>query len=235
LGGNLLHLGVLLFLVHTALVLMMSIERLGLSGRSLYASFAVRRICRIYPLAISCVIVVVLFRIPPTTWSAYEWAGWPAILSNVFLTQNLTQSLSVNGVLWSLPFEIQMYAILPLLFGWALRFPRLRAMYALWLVAVPIAASEYVVRSASSTSFLVARYSYGVYICHMPILWLCFVKFQVGPALVGLVLAILLTPLISILVYHWLEDPFIRVGKQLAARVAQSNATQGIQVAFVSS
>src|SRR5271163_66338 len=40
--------GVLLFFVHTALVLMMSMERLGLSGRSLYTTFFVRRIFRIY-------------------------------------------------------------------------------------------------------------------------------------------------------------------------------------------
>src|SRR5579863_2076322 len=45
-AGDLGHFGVLLFFVHTSLVLMMSMERLGLSGRNLYVSFAVRRIFR---------------------------------------------------------------------------------------------------------------------------------------------------------------------------------------------
>jgi peptidoglycan/LPS O-acetylase OafA/YrhL len=327
--GDLGHFGVLLFFVHTALVLMMSMERLGLSGRNLYVAFVVRRVFRIYPLSILCVVVVASLRIPPTSWNGYEWTGWPTVLSNIFLTQNLTQSTSVNCVLWSLPFEIQMYAILPLLFAWALRFPAPRAMYAAWLTAVAIATSECIARAGScGTDFLlarylpcflagavawrlmttrnprfsgsawvlflvalvpayclpdalgghrssvigalhgmvrndhriwwsaylhlvndwffcatvglavplfreirnfrlksinkhVARYSYGIYISHVPILWLCFTRLRVGSEVVSGLLAILLTAVISVLVYHCLEDPAIRVGKRLAARVVE--------------
>ena len=336
--GDLGHFGVLLFFVHTALVLMMSMERLGLSGRNLYAAFFIRRIFRIYPLSILSVLVVVSLRIPSTAWSGYQsaaWVGWPTFLSNIFLIQNLTQSNSVNSVLWSLPFEIQMYALLPLLFAWALRFPSLRAMYAIWLVGVAIAASEYIARSGScdadflltryfpcflagvvasrlmqiqtprfsgsawvlflialvvfyrladavrvygpgvlgalhgvvrndhrvwwpayldlvrdwllcaavglaiplflevrsrwlkSISKLVARYSYGIYVSHVPILWFCFIRVHVGSAVVSALLAILLTAAIAVLVYHWIEDPAIRVGKRLATRVVQGRGFAG--------
>jgi hypothetical protein len=58
------HFGVLLFFVHTALVLMLSMERLGLSGSRLYAVFVVRRIFRICPLSILAVLHFVAFRVP---------------------------------------------------------------------------------------------------------------------------------------------------------------------------
>jgi peptidoglycan/LPS O-acetylase OafA/YrhL len=332
--GNLGHFGVLLFFVHTALVLMMSMERLGLSRGSLYAAFVIRRVFRIYPLSIVSVIAVVILRVPPTSWigGGYNWAGWQAFLSNIFLTQNLTQSNSVIGVLWSLPFEIQMYAILPLLFAWALCFPSLRAMYTALLMTVAIAVSEYVLRFGScNADFLltryfpcffagvcawrlmkirtprfsglawvvflmtlvltyratdalrvygpavlgamhglvrndhriwwpsyldlvndwlfcssvglaiplfleirnrwlkliskyIARYSYGIYVSHVPILWFCFMRFRVGSTVVIVPLAILLTGVISVFLYHCLENPAISVGRRIAARAVQRRA-----------
>jgi len=331
-SGDIGHFGVLLFFVHTSLVLMMSMERLGLSRRKLYATFMIRRIFRIYPLNILCVIAVVTFRIPSTSWlGGYRWDGWSTLISNVFLTQNLTQSRSVDCVLWSLPFEMQMYAILPLLFGWALRLRSLAGLTCIWLAAAMIAGSEYNIRSGSSTTdfllvryfpcfvagaiawwllrtrerhfpgwawpiFLIllvllyrlvdalrvygpgtlmaargslrndqliwwppyfdlvrdwlfcavtgltiplcfeirsrwitsasngiARYSYGIYVSHVPILWLCFVWLPIGPPLVNAVIAVLLTTAVSMLLYHSLEDPAIRIGKRLAMRLVRGH------------
>jgi peptidoglycan/LPS O-acetylase OafA/YrhL len=52
-----------------------------------------------------------------------------------------------------------MYAVLPLLFAWTLRFPSSRALYAVWSTAVAIAATEYALRSGSrDAAFLLARY-----------------------------------------------------------------------------
>ena len=155
------HFGVLLFFVHTSLVLMMSMERLNLSGRDMYTAFMVRRIFRIYPLSILSVLAVVCFRIPRIAWGGdYVWAGWQTFVSNLLLTQNLTQSPSLNCVLWSLPFEVQMYTLLPLLFLWARRLPSLLAMAGAWLAAVGPATAEYLLRSGTTSHyFLVARYS----------------------------------------------------------------------------
>src|SRR6266850_1776977 len=47
--------GVLLFFVHTSLVLMYSMERSGLHGALLFKDFCIRRIFRIYPLSILAV------------------------------------------------------------------------------------------------------------------------------------------------------------------------------------
>jgi len=48
--------GVLLFFVHTSLVLMYSMERSGLTGWLLFKNFYVRRVFRIYPLSVVAVL-----------------------------------------------------------------------------------------------------------------------------------------------------------------------------------
>src|SRR5262249_39866044 len=120
------QLGVLLFFVHTSFVLMLSLERqLARHGqRQLFLIFMLRRFFRIYPLSIFILGVIVLFRLP---LAGHPWAmNWPAltgkdVLSNALLIQNVTGSPSVQGPLWSLPFEMQMYICLPALFVLARR------------------------------------------------------------------------------------------------------------------
>ena len=77
------------------------------------------------------------------------WPGWPGLLSNILLTQNITHSGSVDCVLWSLPFEVQMYAVLPILYILIRRFPSPRAAMFIWLAGVAVAAVEYFVRSGN--------------------------------------------------------------------------------------
>src|SRR5437667_4195908 len=72
------HFGVLLFFVHTSLVLMYSMDRSGPTGPSLLKNFYIRRIFRIYPLSILTVLVAFLLhlrfgrerRCPPFVWAA---------------------------------------------------------------------------------------------------------------------------------------------------------------------
>ena len=110
-------LGVLIFFVHTCLVLMLSLERQVNVDRHgpTTLSFLVVRAFRIYPLSI--VVVVLLSSIQlmhsGTAPSVFTF------LSNIFLIQNITDSPSITPVLWSLPFEFQMYFFLPLLYMWA--------------------------------------------------------------------------------------------------------------------
>jgi len=313
------HLGVLLFFVHTALVLMMSMSRSHLKGTDLYQNFLIRRVFRMYPLSVLCVLLVVILRIPITAWApAYQWQGWRVFLSNLLLTQNLTHSLSVNGVLWSLPYEIQMYLLLPLIYMALGKERKPSTAMLLWLVSVLIAFGECVFQPFGSddrylltryfpcfmggiiawTSILrsrrprfpswawpvalaalvllsrtltarinlhppaagdhswhsyfpdvasdwlcatltglliplfgqiqngairliakiVAKYSYGIYLFHVPVLWLTLVRFRTPWAMLNLSLALLALTIVCVAAYHLIEEPFIEWGKRLANR-----------------
>lgn len=111
--------GVLLFFVHTSLVLMASLERHHESA----LHFFMRRAFRIYPLSIMTVIAVAL-RPSPSVLPVHI-APVPVtlgtLLANLTLTQNLFGVGNLVGVLWTLPLEIQMYLLLPFCFRVAKR------------------------------------------------------------------------------------------------------------------
>jgi len=326
--GDIGHLGVLIFFVHTSLVLMLSMGRFRLSGFRLYSAFLVRRVFRIYPLSILAVLAVAIFRIPAASWAGgFEWIGWPSFFSNVFLTQNLTHSESILSVLWSLPFEMQMYLVLPVLFLLLSRFPSLRFATVIWLAAIAVACAEWALQHRTANmDFLLTRYvpcflagvfawrimasqsrrlpgflwilfllllvagyravdalrvygpaafcafhgavrtdhgiwwprffdlardwifcaatgvvlpffreirtgwlkllsrkvalySYGIYVAHVPALWLCFNLIHPGSLLIGAVLSIALTASLAILLYHLLEHPAIEFGKRVSIKL----------------
>lgn len=108
--------GVQLFFIHTSLVLMMSLARLETTGPALFRRFYVRRMFRIYPLSMLTVILVLLFHVPSYFGLEYHWPGTTVVLSNLFLVQNVVGRFSVTLPLWSLPFEVQMYLLLPILY-----------------------------------------------------------------------------------------------------------------------
>lgn len=76
-------------------------------------------------------------------------------------------------------------------------------------------------RWLKSFSKQIARYSYGIYVSHVSILRLSFVRFRVGSTVVSTELAVFLTAVMSVLAYHCLADPAIRVGKRLASVLVQ--------------
>ena len=112
-------LGVMLFFVHTTLVLMFSLERQSAgSSASLFVPFMIRRCFRIYPLAILLVTFTFLFHIPSDLQFGrfnmlHQSAG--NFLANLLLIQNVTRQKANPGILWSLPLELQMYLVLPAL------------------------------------------------------------------------------------------------------------------------
>jgi len=133
--------GVLLFFVHTSLVLMYSMERSRLSGTLLLKDFYIRRVFRIYPLSILAVAVAVALHLESdingTAGLSYgPLPGKMAILSQVFLVQNLVHVKSIVNVLWSLPFEVQMYFFLPFLFVWVQRKRAFWLLLTLWTVSL---------------------------------------------------------------------------------------------------
>jgi peptidoglycan/LPS O-acetylase OafA/YrhL len=137
--------GVLIFFVHTSLVLMFSLERQQRRspGRSLYWLFLLRRCFRVYPLSVVMVLLVVIFALPVGTVQAGEFisvhVGWWGVLANLLLGQNLFHTWSVLAPLWSLPYEMQMYLVLPPLYYLARSSRTLAPLAVLWLLALCLA------------------------------------------------------------------------------------------------
>lgn len=138
------HLGVLLFFVHTSLVLMLSLERqvAKFGPTHLFVLFMTRRVFRIYPLSILVVLIVFLFRLPvaehPWNMHFIPMGAW-GLFANLLLVQNLIGKGSIIGPLWSLPYEIQMYLVLPAIFLLVRRLPSWQWVLGLWALAVGIA------------------------------------------------------------------------------------------------
>ena len=126
--------GVLIFFVHTSLVLMMSIERNRGS-----VNFYIRRLFRIYPLSILVVGLVTVMHIPSNPAREYASLGTYNLLSNFALTMNLTHSPMALAPLWSLPIEVQMYIFLPLLFLVTRTAHPFRNLMLIWIALVPLA------------------------------------------------------------------------------------------------
>jgi peptidoglycan/LPS O-acetylase OafA/YrhL len=151
--------GVLLFFVHTSLVLMSSMERSGLHGTLLLKDFYIRRILRIYPLSIVAIAAALALHLESNVngmagLSYGQLPGKMAILSQVLLVQNLVHVKSIVNVLWSLPFEVQMYLFLPFLFAWVGRKRSVWPLLALWTVSLPAAWAQLHVTALDRASLL---------------------------------------------------------------------------------
>ena len=130
------RIGVLLFFVHTSLVLMSSLERQG-PRPDWVRAFYIRRAFRIYPLAIVTVLATAAFGIMPHAlpFGSPGLIAHPqlrTVLADMALVQNITQDEPVPGVLWTLPIEVQLYLMLPLAF--------LLARKSVWAVVAALAA-----------------------------------------------------------------------------------------------
>lgn len=107
--------GVLIFFVHTCCVLMQSLER-----DSHVATFYVRRLFRIYPLAVVCISLIMLISLPQCHVESGHFVMWHADtqdkLANILLMQSVSNRVNVLEPSWSLIIEIGMYILLPLIF-----------------------------------------------------------------------------------------------------------------------
>ena len=135
-------LGVMLFFVHTTLVLMFSLERQrAQSDAPLFLPFMIRRCFRIYPLAMLVVFLAYVFRIPSDLqFGRFDLLHQNSgnLISNLFLIQNIARQKANPGPLWSLPLEIQMYLILPLLFLFVSHLKSSWSMILIWFSVVAL-------------------------------------------------------------------------------------------------
>ena len=124
------HLGVLFFFVHTALVLMLSLDRTGEEG--MIGNFYLRRIFRIYPSAIVCIGAILLLKVPQVPDGTYVSWSLSEVVANLFLVQNLFAVPDMIMPFWSLPREFQMYLVLPIIYRILKWFPSAITALILW-------------------------------------------------------------------------------------------------------
>lgn len=310
------QLGVMFFFIHTSFVLMGSLERLSINQEPAVQRFYVRRLFRIYPLSIFALLVVTTLHIPPYLEGNAPPLNLQQIFANLLLVQNLTSVGSRLTPLWSLPFEVQMYLVLPFLYllttRWSfwrnpitlivssiilleldsrasklLHYPAL-LLFSPWFFMGVLAFTKQPVRVKRphvlfpvlllfvilgcyaghvllpghqagwvawlfgfSFAFLfptfqdcrlswlnivcktIARYSYAIYLSHLPILWLLFRKLPWNLTSAQLVIFVVLLGVTSVLLYHGIEAPFITYGRLITAsqhrsRVQETARSEGL-------
>jgi len=300
---NLSFTGVMFFFVHTCLVLMLSLHRSPVQGRAF--SFLIRRAFRIYPLCWATILLALVTGLSDQSGVSLQALGARGVVANVLLIQNLIRSVpSVIGPLWSLPWEVQMYLVLPLFYAVLRRYENRILSLPLWFAAAmlaifatlpqfpralhaavfpPMFISGMVAyqllhrqRDASSARplpaalwpffliglFLVepmlmgarsfesplgaainasiclalglaipsfrdlprgwitaaahqlAKYSYGIYLLHVPALLIVLRFLPTHSIAVKVISFLLLTTALSVLSFHLIEDPLIRLGKR---------------------
>jgi peptidoglycan/LPS O-acetylase OafA/YrhL len=128
-------LGVMLFFVLTTLVLMWSLER---KPHSL--DFYIRRFFRIYPLAIAAMLIAVLFHAPTGGVRAEQYFAFARphlkdlLLQGSLMTDIFFSPRPALAVMWSLPYEVHMYLLLPILFYFVRRNFSLWPLMMLWVL-----------------------------------------------------------------------------------------------------
>jgi peptidoglycan/LPS O-acetylase OafA/YrhL len=143
--------GVYMFFVHTSLVLMWSLQR-----RPNALDFYIRRVFRLYPLAIFAILVVACLHLPVQGDDKGVFYGPPITLYNVIFNCLLLHPVIGHaplllGTLWTLTPELLMYILLPCLFFYA---HSVRKVWPLLLiVAMDLLISKMTYRPADQTSF----------------------------------------------------------------------------------
>lgn len=129
--------GVLVFFVHTALVLLLSMQRM--KPNHLALSFYIRRAFRIYPLCWVAIVLVLATGLTDVDHQKILQMGWRGAVAGSLLLQNVFRYPNIEMPLWSLPWEVQMYLFLPACFLILVRYRRKSAPFAMWACATLLA------------------------------------------------------------------------------------------------
>jgi peptidoglycan/LPS O-acetylase OafA/YrhL len=137
-------LGVVIFFVHSGIVNMLSIERhVEKNGdKALFRAFMTRRCFRIYPLAMVVVAVIYFSHIPVghiDQWTTTVGKNPRAeLLPSLLLVQNFFRFDQLLGPLWSLPYEIQIYCLFPVIYLALRRFESAKVLVFAWALLAGI-------------------------------------------------------------------------------------------------
>lgn len=133
-------LGVVIFFVHSGIVNMFSIERhVQKHGEyRLFRAFMIRRCFRIYPLSIFVVLAIFFTKLPASHIANFvATIGQHAnaeLVPSLFLVQNFVRFDQILGPLWSLPYEVQIYCLFPMIYLILRRFSSTRALLFSWAI-----------------------------------------------------------------------------------------------------
>jgi len=88
-----------------------------------------------------CIAVALLCRVPWEPDARFEWPLSVDVIRNLTLTQNFAPGHPISGPMWSLPYEIQMYVLLPGIW-WFVRKYSTDGVWVLAFAAIIIATAE---------------------------------------------------------------------------------------------
>jgi peptidoglycan/LPS O-acetylase OafA/YrhL len=192
---------------------MYSMARSGLEGLPLALNFYIRRIFRIYPLSMLAVLTAVGLHLDSGRHgvpglSHVENIEWGRIVSNLLLIQNMVRPGSIINVLWSLPYEVQMYVFLPILFLWISR-RRISAQFlcVLWALSALLAFGH--MQLSWGNGYIVALQRLNV-VRYVPNFLPGIIAFRIG--YVGKIKSFLWLPFIILLVIVYVLIPHTVVG-----------------------
>jgi len=88
--------------------------------------------------------------------------------------------------------------------------------FALLVVLVYTGSESAVTRLWYRAIARIGVYSYGIYLSHLPILWFAVAGMGDRPVVLRAIVCVALLAAVPVLLYYTIEDPFIRLGAELA-------------------
>jgi peptidoglycan/LPS O-acetylase OafA/YrhL len=68
---------------------------------------------------------------------------------------------------------------------------------------------------AGALAHAIAKYSYGIYLAHVPLYWLCFDKLPITSQGASWALFLVLVVVVPVFLFHAVESPMIALGRRL--------------------
>jgi peptidoglycan/LPS O-acetylase OafA/YrhL len=82
--------------------------------------------------------------------------------------------------------------------------------------------------AVTTTSKVVAKYSYSVYMSHLFCMWITLEKMHSFPLLVRMLAFVVLLVAVSVTLYHSVEHPFIKLGQQLTQQPSEDSGPYSV-------